>query len=265
MENKQDQDLRFENEFLKLKLTAESGAYISDNNLPPQLENDFLKYIMEFEEAAREKKVIKFFDKIQRPDFSLDIDDKQLPSELERLLNHLEKHHIKVTTLCEVSDRELYRFIVEDLFEEIINDVPHIEGGYTIFTYEDFYPNHQFDIENRLEDFLRVLHKKEVGLYSWVFSSEFTSVTGEKLSEEQVMNYLNNFFTQFHFISVPVFEKKELTIEEDKAVQTVYIKIEGRNNEGNVPKVFEGDGKISFENTFGWWSVSGIDIQGLRI
>lgn len=264
MDNK-EQDLNFENEFLKLKLIAESGAHISANNLPPQVENDFLKYIMEFEKAAGEKRMIKLFDKIQRPDFPINVDDDSLPSELEKLLKHLEQHHIKVTSLCEVSDRELYRFIVEDLFEETIDDIPDIEGGYCCFIYEDFYPNHRYDIENRLEDLLRLLIKKEGDIYNWLLSSEFISVSGTKLTENQVLEHLHDFFDQYQSIEIPVFEKKELTIEESKAVQTVCLKMEMRTGEGSGLHIFEGDGNISFENTDGWWSVSGIDIPGLRI
>lgn len=264
MENQKEQDLNFENEFLKLKLTAESGAHISTNNLPPKIENEFLNYIMGFEEAAREKRVIKFFDKIQRSNFSLNVDDETIPTEPERLLEHLEKHHIKITTLYEVSDKELYRFIVEDLFEEIINDVPHIEGGHSYFTYEDFYPNHPYDIANRLEDFLQVLTKKEIGLYSWIFSDQFTSVEEKLLTEEEVTKYLQIFFSGFHTLTILFFESKDLKIKEDQAIQNVYMKIEAITGEG-VPKIFEGEGKISFENTYGWWNVSGIDIPGLRL
>lgn len=265
MNNETNHDLQFENEFLKLKLAAESGAKLSTNNLPPQVENDFLKYVMAFEEAAREKRVIKFFDKIQCPDFSLTIDDSQLQVELERLLSHLETHHISVTSICKISDRGLYRFIVEDLFEEMINDVPHFQGSFTCFTYEDFYPNHPHDIQNRLEDFLQVLIKKEVPYYDWVFSSEFKSIDGIKLNEQEVKEYLNMFFKQYNYISDPIIEPKDLIIEEDLAIQEVYVKIEAQDNSNFTRLNIEGLGKITFENSFSWWGVSGIDIPGLKI
>jgi hypothetical protein len=265
MEKQNDDDLNFENEFMKLKITAESGAYFSDNNLPPKVENDFLKYMMAFEEAAKEKKVVKFFDKIERPDFSLNVDDQWLRAELERLLNHLEKYHINVSSICEVSDRELYRFIVEDLFEEIINDVPLLEGGYNCFTYEDFYPNHPHDIGNRVDEFRQVLIDKKVSLYSWVFSSEFQSKSGMKLNEELVLTYLDYYFNKYQSITIPIFEIKELEIEGNSAVQIVYIKIETTTNPDSTPITFEGQGKITLENTFSWWCISGIDIPGLQI
>ena len=265
MNEHNDQELNFENEFLKLKLMAETGAKISENNLPPKVENDFLKYIIEFEKAFEEKKEIRLFDKIHCPDFSLNIHQDDLPSELDKLLSHLNTHHIKVETLCDVSDEELYRFIVEDLFEEMINDIPLFEGGYTNFIYEEFYPNHSYDIHNRFEEFIQVLTKKEISLFNWVFSSSFTSVSGEKLPEDVVVKHLNDFFYLFKSISVLLFESKDLQILEDKAVQIIYIKIEASVDYKVAPIIFEGEGKITYENTFDWWSISGIDIPGLKI
>jgi len=265
MNNENHHDLQFENEFLKLKLAAESGAQLSTSNLPPKVENDFLKYIIAFEEAAREKKVIKFFDKIQRPNFTLDINDNELPVELDRLLNHLEAHHISVTSICGISDRELYRFIVEDLFEEIINDVPPFEGSFSCFTYEDFYPNHPYDIQNRLEDFLQVLIKKDVTYYNWVFSSEFKSINEVKLNEQEVKDYLNQFFNQYNYISIPIIEAKNLTIEGEIANQEVYVRIEVKEKLTGKRLRFEGSGIITFENSFSWWGVSRVDIPGLKI
>jgi hypothetical protein len=265
MENQKNHDLNFENEFLKLKIIAESGAFVSENKLPPEVENDFLKNIIAFEEAAREKKIVKFFDKIERPHFSLDIDDNLLPSELERLLDHLDKHHINVSSICEVSDREFYRFIIEDLFEETINDIPNLESGFTCFTYEDFYPNHPHDIANRLKDFLQVLSKKEIGLYSWVFASEFTSTNGNILNEGEVTKCILSFFNQFHSITIPILETKNLQITGDKAVASLYMKIEVTTTDTKVSDLFEGKGKISLDNSYGWWCISGVDIPGLKI
>ena len=42
-----DENLRLQNEFLKLKMMAESGAYFGGSgNLPPEIENQFLNNII---------------------------------------------------------------------------------------------------------------------------------------------------------------------------------------------------------------------------
>lgn len=265
MENQNDDELKFENELLKLKLIAESGAHFSEsNNTPPQVENIWLNHIMAYEEASKDRKMIKVFDKIQRPQFSLTIDEDKLPSELDRLLEHLFQHHIKVTSICEVSDREFYRFIIEDLFEEEILDINH-NLGYTCFTYEDFYPNHPHDIENRIDDFFQVLTKEEVGLYSWVFSSEFNSVNGTTLTEAEVMLALNNFFNEHTAIKILPLDNKELKITDNKAVMDVFVRIEAFNKSMNSIVTYEGEGRIALELDFEWWSITGIDLPGLKI
>ena len=64
-------NLKNENEFLKMKLMLEQGAQFGsmtgDGGLPADIENQFLKNIMAFEKQAAEKKMIKVFDKIERP------------------------------------------------------------------------------------------------------------------------------------------------------------------------------------------------------
>lgn len=62
-----DERLKAENEFLKMKIMLERGAqfgYGENKPLPPEIENEFLKNIVAFEEQFEEHKRIKVFDKI---------------------------------------------------------------------------------------------------------------------------------------------------------------------------------------------------------
>ena len=264
MKNEHNDGLQFENEFLKLKLTAESGAVISSTNLPPLVENEWLKYIMAYEEAAKEKRMIKVFDRLERPAFSLNVSEENLSAELDRLLDHMHRHRIEVCTLCEVEDRELYRFIVEELFEEDMADIHH-EKAVTTFTYEEFHPNHPYDIGNRIDDFMQTLLKKDIGLYSWVFSSEFISSNGMALTEAEVTRYLNDFFDRYASIKISESELKQLHIDDNHAIQNLFIKIEALDKNVDSLVCFEGEGKISLVNDFGWWCVSGVNLPGLKI
>ncbi|MDQ6903188.1 MAG: hypothetical protein M3139_09275 [Bacteroidota bacterium] len=67
-----NENLKNENEFLKMKLMLEQGAEFgtikSDSELPATVENEFLNYIMAFEKQAAERKTIKVFDRIERPE-----------------------------------------------------------------------------------------------------------------------------------------------------------------------------------------------------
>src|SRR5690606_31104881 len=65
-----EENLRMQNEFLKLKMMAESGAFFGgEGNLPPDIENQFLNNILEFEkqQTASDEKKIK--DILENPAF----------------------------------------------------------------------------------------------------------------------------------------------------------------------------------------------------
>ena len=66
-----EENLKNENEFLKMKLMLEHGAEFGDmkteGEVPIDMENDFLNYIMAYEKQAAERKMIKVFDRIERP------------------------------------------------------------------------------------------------------------------------------------------------------------------------------------------------------
>ena len=42
-----------------------------------------------------------------------------------------------------------YRFITEELFEHEMDDV-HVKGMFTHFTYEEFHPNHDYDLRYKV-------------------------------------------------------------------------------------------------------------------
>jgi hypothetical protein len=69
----EEENLRTENEFLKLKLMLEHGGQFgemeedSNTELPPEIENQFLNNVLAFEKQFSEHKVIKVYDKIGRP------------------------------------------------------------------------------------------------------------------------------------------------------------------------------------------------------
>ena len=64
-----EERLKAENEFLKMRLMLENGAEFEKMedgaHLSPQVENEFLNYIQAFEKQSQNPKYIKVFDKIE--------------------------------------------------------------------------------------------------------------------------------------------------------------------------------------------------------
>jgi len=139
------EEVKIENEILKMQLNAEFGMHFSDDNiseLSPQLERAWLKSIQRFEKAYAENKTILCYDLIGKPDFAFadTLNEKALKTELKRLLDLLEENNIVVDCISEIPDLEVYKFITEKLFQE---QILHIPGSNMIchFTFSEFYPD----------------------------------------------------------------------------------------------------------------------------
>ena len=78
-----EENLRMQNDFLKMKMMAESGAFFGgEGGLPADIENQFLKNLMEFEKANANSKPATIFDILGKPDFE---DEKNLGEEKFRI------------------------------------------------------------------------------------------------------------------------------------------------------------------------------------
>src|SRR5438046_2031878 len=67
----EEEKLKMENDFLKMKMMLERGAEFEKteegDELPADIENQFLRNIMEFEKQFDQHKIITVFDKIGNP------------------------------------------------------------------------------------------------------------------------------------------------------------------------------------------------------
>jgi hypothetical protein len=143
--NKEEQ-LRAENDFLKMKLMLQHGAAFGGeekNELPPEVENEFLNNVLSFEDQFAQGKRISVFDKIGKPDHFRpvsEIPDDEIDQCWEQLLGYLIEHGIHLLAFSPIiSSRELYRFTTQELFKEETDDI-NIPGMITGYIYEEFYP-----------------------------------------------------------------------------------------------------------------------------
>jgi hypothetical protein len=147
-----DEDrLKAENDFLKMKLMLENGAQFSEgnnNDLPPEIENQFLRNMVEFESQFAEHKTIKVFDKIGKPAQFVnvaDIPDEKMDKAWEELSKYLQQHGIFLDVCSpNISKKELYRFTTEELFVYEMDDIS-IPGMMHGFIYDEFHPDFKYD------------------------------------------------------------------------------------------------------------------------
>lgn len=150
--------LQIENEFLRMKSMLENGAQFgtmeSEKKLSADVENQFLNYIVAFEKQATNPKYIKLYDKIEKPTHFKpvkEISENEIEKAYQELSDYINRYGIKLTVCSpNVSVRELYRFIIEELFEYNMNDMD-IPGTVSSFTYDEFYPDSVYDNQRTVE------------------------------------------------------------------------------------------------------------------
>ena len=164
--------LRATNEEKKNKLIKEKGAIFSDfsneNDLPPEIMSQFLDNINAIENDYESTNQVQLYDFIGKPAFRKveDVLDEEITDELKRLTELLDNNQISLETLSVVAEKEIYRFITEELFLKEIDD-KRIPGLFSIFYYEFFHPNHEFDIREQSYDFISSYLDKENDFYTY--------------------------------------------------------------------------------------------------
>lgn len=137
------ENLKFENELLKLKLRAEFGASDISTDIPPEIENAFLKNIFAVEHAFAQQKMIRLFDKLGKPLFKSanGLSERELKEEFLRLNLLLKQHAMLLSFSGEYTILEKYLFLTEELFELEVKDID-LPDLIMHFQYEEFHPGH---------------------------------------------------------------------------------------------------------------------------
>lgn len=238
LSEEESENLRLENDILKIKLNAEYGMKSGNTcaDLDPQIENDFLRYIENFEKSYADCKTITVAEKLGNPVYLNPdtMDDDEFKREIRRFMELLEKNNLVLNVnYGPYPDSDIYRFIVEELLPLEIDDI-NVAGMRTNFIYEEFHPNHEADINNRCVEFLACWFKREFTEYHPSLSELLLSPGGQKISKEQVYKKLHNFFSAF-----TAFEKVNYTIDK--------IQFDEVGDPGNLDMLGFAEGYVSYE------------------
>lgn len=212
------ENIEMENQFLKMKLMAETGARFmeGDGQLPPEMLNEWLKNIAEFEEnfaTAEEKPLREWLD---NPVFLAadDLDDATFNQENERLQKLLADHQIDVGFGRERDDRFQYEFITGELMDHRTTLYP---GMITGFLYEEFHPDHELDIIEKTHEFLNAFFDCTLSGNPFLFSDAFIQPDGKILSLEELDSEIKDFYhlvDGFENVSFQI-EKTDFTLRNE--------------------------------------------------
>jgi hypothetical protein len=197
--------LRIENELLRLKLKAQYGDAFhmeSNDTLPPEIENQFLRNIIALEDANEETEITTVYEKLGKPFYrpADQLTVTEISTELDRLTGLLEENNLNLG-FCygPYPDKEIYRFITEELFAHETS-MSGVEGMTWNFIYEEFHPNNKADIERNTDEFFKHWSSRSFDDFSGELDYNFITPGGKQMKREELykkMMYLFESFQRF--------------------------------------------------------------------
>ncbi len=257
-----EEKLRAENELLKLKLQAEFGMEKMKNPLDDKMQNDWLNYIYNFEKQHAENKLVKLYDFIGKPPFKKadELTEEELTQELDTMIEVLQKNGINLDTICEYDEEVIYKFITEELFEHEMDDM-RIEGMMHCFIYEEFHPNHDYDIRARADEFIESLITKKWDHFmnSVILASEV--YYNENLyDQEQFKPIIEAFQNEHSKLELHKWEINSASFDMETETATLEGKIKYESK--TTSQIFEGNVNLEMKLEYDCWSVSRVVIPG---
>ncbi|MBI3483398.1 MAG: hypothetical protein HY015_10600 [Bacteroidetes bacterium] len=259
-----DDELKSENALLKLKLELEHGMTQSDTSgLDAEIENQWLNNIYNFEQQFKQAKKIKVYDAIGRPVFKkleyLNI--KEIPRALKELKSVMAKKGVALDCCCPYGDALIYKFITEELFDHEMDDIS-FEGMVHHFSYEEFHPNHEYDLRRYTEEFIEnLLSRKWNPEFNASLFHNTVAFKGKEYDDRAISEIVLAFQKDrtFQFETIEIIhvsfdvEKKEGKVK-GQLVYHVYSR--------QVSRVHQGEFELNFIYDFGYWYLSGFLLPG---
>jgi hypothetical protein len=263
-----EEQIRAENDYLKMKLMLENGAEfhtVEGEELPADIENEFLKHIAAFEEQWAKRKTISIFEKIERPAHFLPVDyipDDEIENAWQNLWQYLQDHGIHLDHCSpRVTPRELYRFTTEELFQLEIDDI-HVPGMIQGYIYDEFHPDPAFDLCMVVENsvFWNIFQKDHLRLHNVLTSNKVQFNEQPVMEMEKFQTLINNWKDQYEEIHLLGFKVSSSEIIEKEAIVKGHYCMEARVS--ILTKREEGEFMVKLEKEEGIWKIEELVIEG---
>jgi hypothetical protein len=264
----EEEKLKAENDFLKMKLMLEQGAHFGghgETKLPAEIENEFLKNVMAFEKQFDERKRIKLFDKIGRPQQFKpvnEIPDSDIDKAWKDLDDYLSARGINLDVCSpNISNRELYRFTTEELFEHEMDDM-NLPGWSSNFIYDEFHPDPVYDNSRMVEqNLLADIFSKSDLFYEIDYDKE-GFVFNNKVYEtrESFIEMINRFKSVFDEIELIECSISNCEVKETECTVIGNYRAVAKSEVNET--VFKGDFKVELIlNDMEYWYFKKIQID----
>ena len=253
-----EEKLKIENDLLKVKLATEFGMGKMDSALDYEMENEWLNYIYNFEKASKDAGVITVYEFLGKPEFKniSELKKEEIESELDRLYDIMLKNEVVLDVICEYENVHelIYKFVTEELFPLEMDDI-RIPGMNHRYIYEEFHPNHKYDLTEFTEDFMRAFFERdwnpEIDSYNIHKQIEFK---GKIHDTELFMKFIIEF--QNTFLPVEIRSKEISKVDFD--LDSGKAEVAGIISYASGSDIYSGEFKIKFKYDWEYWYISGV-------
>ena len=272
-ENLNEEDkLKAENDFLKMKIMLEQGAEFQQpegaEDVPPEVENEFLRNIIEFEKQFETHKTITVFEKIGKPQHfkpACEIPDEEIEEAWRSLSDYMSEYGVDLSACSpKVTARELYRFTVEELFLHETDDI-NIPGMMSGFIYDEFHPDHEYDnTRAALDDCIKPILEKDPFEWMHHFRNENIRLnTHYPLTKDEFKNIINRFKDSFNEIELINLSETSSQITDNICYIKGNYSAKGKFEHDEI--LWNGDWTVEFEpdEEYGYWYIVNVQIEGI--
>lgn len=267
------QHLKIENEILRMQLKAQYGdAFFmqTDADMPPEIENQFLKNMMAFEAAHANSDTTTVYKKIGEPPFKpvAELKTEEISNALKTVTIAMEEHGIFLDIINgPYPDELIYKFITEELFNHEIDSTPLFEGGWH-FIYEEFYPDNRADIERNTHDFLRHWFQHDLDENCSELGYDFITADGRQLKRKDFFSIIQPFFESFTQLQNDAYNIDDIqfTLNDDGSGMghaEGVLKYDAVMENGEVLH-FEGPYKLYMSREDKWWTIFYFVMPGFK-
>lgn len=268
----QEDKLKAENDFLKMKMMLEKGAEFggmgNTEHFTPEMENMFLKNIINFEEQLESSERVTVFERIGKPDHfpnPADISDTDLEIKWMAINELLNGNGITLDCCSpNISKRELYRFIIEELFQEEVDKVS-LEGWYTTFIYDEFHPDPYYDnITAAIEECNQILGNESM---QWLHNFRKLNLKLNDhfpLTENELRDMVNRFKAAYDSLEVIEIKENFCEVHEDTSVVKGNYSVDAVIGKEAIQLAGSWSIEFQFDKTVGYWYINEVQMPGIR-
>jgi hypothetical protein len=258
-----DQDeIRSENELLKLKLEREGVMGSNGSAHRPTREDQWLNSVYNFEQQYKGANLIKVYDFLGRPAVKKmhELKPVEIGSELDRIQSLMEEKGMTLDCSGDYDHAIIYRFVTEELFLHEIEDVS-MAGTVIHFIYEEFHPNHELDLRRYAGELIEILFRKKWDRFDSHCFAGHVGFKGRIYDNEGIADIIQAFQEAHESFSVEQFEIQNVKFDLAKEHAGVDARIRYRAL-GNRYRYFDGLCKITFLFQWGYWYIDGFKLPG---